>query len=151
MNFNFWQRWLLVVSIFLVGFGLALALFNQTTFFDFLFNNQVNPVFWKDIPPNEGAFAFQRWAYGVLGATVAGWGIFLVFIANNPFRRKEPWAWTCLVVGVGLWYVVDTTLSLLSQVVFNALFNTALLVLLIPPLVFTRTVFFTDNHLETDK
>ncbi len=146
MRFDFWQRWLLVVSIFLVVFGLALAFFNQTAFFNFLFNNQVNPVFWKAVPFNEGTVAFQHWVYGVLGATVAGWGVFLAFIGHYPFRRKESWAWICLVLGVGLWYVVDTTLSMLSQVVFNAAFNTALLVLLAPPLIFTRKVFFMENH-----
>ena len=146
MNFNFWQRWLLIVSIFLVMFGLMLAFFNQTAFFDFLFNNQVNPVFWKAPALDEGTFAFQHWVYGVLGATVSGWGVFMAFLVHYPFRRKEPWAWNCLVLGVGLWYVVDTTLSMLSQVVFNAVFNTVLLVLLAPPLIFTRKIFFIENQ-----
>ncbi len=146
MSFNFWQRWLLIVSILLVVFGLALAFFNQTAFFDFLFNHQVNPVFWKGISLQDDAFAFQHWVYGVLGATIAGWGVFFVFIVHYPFRRKESWAWNCLVLGVCLWYVVDTSLSLLSHVGFNAAFNTALFALLVPPLAFTRTLFFVENH-----
>jgi len=146
MNFYFWQRWLFIVSILLLVFGLALAFFNQSPFFDFLFNHQVNPVFWKSMPLNENTSAFQHWAYGVLGATVAGWGVFLAFITHYPFRRKEAWAWNCLVLGVSLWYVVDTSLSYLSHVIFNMAFNTVLVLLLVPPLAFTRTFFFKENH-----
>jgi hypothetical protein len=140
-SFTFWQKWLYVVGLVLVLFGLALAFFNQTAVFDFLFNHQIDPVFWGGQPIGSDAALFQRWAYGVLGATVAGWGIFLAFIAQYPFRRKERWAWTCVAVGLGSWYLVDTGLSLRAGVWFNALFNGALLILACLPLAFTWKEF----------
>lgn len=40
-RFSFWQKWLLIVSLMITIFGLALAFLNQTPLFDMLFNDQV--------------------------------------------------------------------------------------------------------------
>ena len=143
-SFSFWQKWLYTVAIIVIVFGLALAFLNQTALFDTLFNNQINPVFWSASQVDTNTSAFQGWNYGVLGSTVAGWGVLIAFIAYYPFKRKEKWAWNSLAVGVGLWFVVDTAISLYSRVYFNALFNTMLLLLLALPLIFTRRSF-NDN------
>ena len=137
MRFEFWQRWLLVGSILIALFGLGMALLSSTPLFN-VFNRQINPVFWgvTILPPE--AVHFQAWIYGVLGATMLGWGINLAFLAHIPFRRREAWAWWAVAVGMGSWYVVDTGLSLAFGVTFNALFNTVLLVLIGGlPLIFT--------------
>ncbi len=141
MSFDFWTRWLLVVAIFLVIFGLALAFLNQSLFFEVLFNSNVDPVFWDTAFLPQAAREFQRWAYGVLGATVAGWGVCLAFLAHYPFRRKEVWAWNCMLAGILVWYLPDTILSMRSGVVFNAVFNTLLLILVCLPLAVTRRTF----------
>jgi hypothetical protein len=138
--FTFWQRWLLVLSVVIVAFGLGMAVLNGTPLFDLL-NHQVDPVFWDNQPLPAEALAFRGWAYGVLGATMAGWGVFFVFLTQVPFRRKERWAWNCLALGLLVWYVPDTILSLASGVTFNAVFNTVLLVLVALPLFFTRKEF----------
>lgn len=143
-RFLFWQKWLLALGGVIVVFGLALAVFNQTPLFDALFNRQINPVFWADNAVTPQIRAFQQWVYGVLGATMAGWGVFIVFIAREPFRRRERWAWNCLAVGIGLWFVVDTTLSIAANVIFNAAFNSLLLVLIALPLIATRSYFNTS-------
>jgi hypothetical protein len=139
-TFSFWQRWLFVVSFIIAVFGIAMALLNGTVVFD-LFNNQIDPVFWDAGGIPDAAMQFQQWIYGVLGATVAGWGVFLTFIAYYPFRARERWAWNCMVAGLLLWYLIDTPISLYFGVVFNAVFNTILLALMVPPLVFTRRHF----------
>jgi len=140
-NFDFWTKWLILIGLLLVLFGLALAVFNQSLLFEILFNSNVDPVFWglAAVPP--ASQNFQRWAYAVLGATVAGWGVFLTFLAYFPFHKKELWAWNCILVGMLVWYFPDTILSMLYGVVFNAVFNTLLLVLILLPLIFTHRHF----------
>ncbi len=145
-TFSFWQKWLFVVGLLLAIFGLALAFFNQTPLFDLLFNNQINPAFWPAEDGAEQTVMFQRWIYGVLGATVSGWGIFIAFIAHHPFRRREGWAWNCLALGIIVWYVADTAISLYFKVWFNAAFNTVLLVSALLPLFFTRAHFTRQNQ-----
>jgi hypothetical protein len=139
-NFLFWQRWLMIVGVVVVLFGTVMALLNGTVVFD-IFNDQINPVFWSD----EGQLAFvdtfQQWVYGAWGATVAGWGIVMVFIANYPFKRQERWARNSLIAGVSFWYVLDTGISLYYRVYFNAIFNTTLLILVAIPLTLTWKYF----------
>ncbi len=141
-SFTFWQRWLFVVSLALVAIGLGIALLNQTLLFDWLFNRQIDPVFWGAALPDPAAAAFRGWAYAVLGATVAGWGVCLAFIARYPFAARQPWAWSAVAWGLGLWYLVDTAISAANAVYFNVAFNTLLLVAAALPLAFTRKAFF---------
>lgn len=139
-NFSFWQRWLLVVGSMIIVFGTLMALLSGTPLFD-LFNRQIDPAFWATITVDANARIFQQWLYGVWGATIAGWGIFVTFIAHYPFRKKEKWAWNCLGAGILAWFVLDTSLSLYYRVYFNAAFNTALLILAALPLLFARKYF----------
>lgn len=140
-RFNFWQKWLFAVGIYLAVFGLVLAFFNQTQLMDFAFNSRINPVFWNagDIP--EDTVHFQAFIYGVLGATVSGWGIFLAFLAYYPFKAREKWARNCVAVGMATWFTADTAISVFYQVTFNVVFNTILLLLVGMPLLFTRKDF----------
>jgi hypothetical protein len=140
-KFSFWQKWLFVIGLLITVFGIMMAFLNGTPLFA-LFNSQVDPAFWGTEGIAENARTFQQWIYGVLGATVAGWGIFMAFIAHYPFKRREKWSWTCLVVGLLLWYLVDTAISLNFRVYFNAVFNTVLLILVMLPVILTRKYFF---------
>ena len=144
-SFTFWQRWLFVFSLVVVIFGLGMATLNRTPLFA-IFDSQVNPVFWGTGPLPPGVDPFQGWAYGVLGATMAGWGVFLAFMAHYPFRQRERWAWNALLLGLSLWYLTDTAISLYFGVVFNALFNTAIFILAILPLFFTRQEFLSADR-----
>jgi hypothetical protein len=139
-SFSFWSRWLFAVGIGVSVFGVMMALLSGTPLFD-LFNHQIDPVFWGADAVDGPTKQFQQWLYGVWGATIAGWGIILTYIARYPFRKKERWAWNGLVFGILVWYVLDTALSVLYGVTFNVAFNTTLLILAGLPLVFTRIEF----------
>jgi hypothetical protein len=139
-SFTFWQRWLFILSLIIIAFGLGMAVLNGTPLFDLL-NRQVDPIFWGTQPLPQEALAFRGWTYGVLGATMAGWGVFIAFVAQSPFRRRERWAWNCTALGILVWYLPDTAISLASSVIFNAVFNTVLLALVALPLFFTRKEF----------
>jgi hypothetical protein len=77
----------------------------------------------------------------VLGATLAGWGICITFIAHDAFQRKEKWAWTCVTGGVRVWFVIDTSISLMNRVYFNVVLNVVILIGAILPLIFSRKHF----------
>ena len=139
-NFTFWQRWLLVVGLGIIIFGMFMAVLSGSPLFD-LFNHQIDLAFWGEEQSLGTILRFQHWIYGVWGATIAGWGVFLTFIAYYPFRNKEKWARNCLILGLLIWFVLDTSLSLFYKVYFNAGFNIALLVLAGLPMVFTRKEF----------
>jgi hypothetical protein len=139
-RFLFWQRWLFAFSLLVILFGLGMALLNRTALFT-IFDTQVNPAFWEGNALPPGTSEFQGWAYGMLGATMAGWGVFLAFLVRYPFRQRERWAWNALALGLSLWYVTDTSISLFFGVAFNAIFNTIIFILPALPLFFTRQEF----------
>jgi hypothetical protein len=68
--------------------------------------------------------------------------VFLAFLAHTPFKRRERWARDCMAAGIGLWFVLDTAVSLYHRVYFNALaVNVPLLLIVALPLWFTRREF----------
>lgn len=140
-SFNFWQKCLVAVGWCLAAFGLFLTLFNQSTLMDFMFNEQIDPVFWQADALPQSTKQFQAWIYGVLGAVIAGWGTSIAFVAHYAFKQREKWAWNCIASGVIVWYVADTAISAFYSVTFNVVFNTITLVLLALPLWCTRKHF----------
>jgi hypothetical protein len=145
--FLFWQRWLLIVGVGVTLFGVFMALSNSTPLFS-SFNDQIDPVFWASQDPSTPTLRFRAWVYGVWGATVAGWGLTLTFLALHPFKRRERWARNAMFYGLSLWYLLDTGLSICFGVYFNALFNTLLIVLAGLPLIFTWGEFGGNGRAE---
>ena len=117
-----------------------MVLASGTPLFD-LFNRQIDPTFWGASAVGDSVKRFQQWLYGVWGATIAGWGVFVTFIARYAFAKKERWAWHCLLTGLAVWFVLDTGISFVYQVYFNVAFNTAIFILAMLPLVFTHKEF----------
>ena len=140
-SLTFWTNWLVAVAALLIAFGLALAFFNQSDPFDALFNDSINSTFWGSVEVEDRTVTYQRWVYGVLGATVAGWGTAAGLIAHYAFRRRERWAWNAIALSTVIWYVADTSISLGFGVWVNAAFNTAVLILVWLPLLATHKDF----------
>jgi hypothetical protein len=140
-SFSFWQKWLVAVGGFLAVFGLFLTVFSQSALMDFIFNRQIDPVFWQAEELSHNTKQFQAWIYGVLGAVIAGWGTSIAFVAQYAFKPREKWAWNCIASGVLVWYVADTAISAFFSVTFNVVFNTITLLLLAIPLGCTRKHF----------
>lgn len=87
--------------------------------------------------------AYLRLVYGVLGSVIVGWMLTLATIVVGPLRRRERWAWTAVVAGVVVWFVLDTGLSLVLGFVGHALFNVTFAIALAVPLAAIR------NHLPS--
>ena len=111
-----------------------------------MFNQPIAAIFWpKQVIP-KSVLPFQGWMYGLLGAMVSSWGIFIAFLVHFPFKAREQWSWSCLAVGITLWYIVDISLSVYSGVIFNAISYTLCFLLLALPLLFTKPYFFGKHH-----
>jgi hypothetical protein len=121
--------------------GIFIAFLNQTFLFDSFFNNQINPVFRINNSFPDDIFIFQAWIYGVLGATLSGWGVFLAYIIYYPFRERQKWSWNCIAFGITLWFLIDTSISIYFHVFFNAVFNAILFLSIIIPLLFVKRYF----------
>ena len=139
-NFSFWQRWLFVVGVMITIFGALMAKLSGAHVFD-LFNRQIDPAFLgreRCRSKCKGISAMGLWSLGCYHRRL---GAFMAFIAHYPFAKKERWAWNCIVTGLAIWFVLDTTLSIYHRVYFNAAFNAVLLILAGLPLAVTRRHF----------
>jgi len=131
---DFWRRWLIADSLLILSLGAFLISMSAMP------NPAGDPFtspFWKE-GVTDGARGFYAWAFGVWGATLAGWGTTLLFIALYPLKKREAWAFNCLAVSIAVWYPVDTYISLYFGVVLNGVLNTVLLLLVLVPLLAVR-------------
>ena len=140
-SFGFWQKWLFNFGLYLIAFGFVLAFFSRSALLDFVFNNQIDPAFWDSTELPENAERFRAWIYGVLGAVIDGWGIFVSFIVYYTFNTKERWAWNCIATGFVVWFIIDTIISVYYGVGFNVFINIAFILFVSLPLLFTRKYF----------
>jgi len=135
------HRWLQVIAAAFVLLGLVLAIFPHSSLVHFVFNQFIDLVFWTEGAPPADALEFQGWIYGLLGATISGWGVLILFVLAYPFKERRRWAWNALAASFGLWYIVDTGASAWYGVMFNVIFNTVVLVALALPLLLSRKYF----------
>lgn len=139
-SFEFWQKWLLAVCGLLVVFGMAVALLSWSPIFSVL-NNMANGVFWPGSGPDAGTLQQRLWYSGMLGGTIAGWGVTMWYVVSGPFRKKERWSRDAIIAGILVWFVVDTGISIYMHVYFNAVFNIIVVMLAGLPLAMTYREF----------
>lgn len=128
----FFWRWLILVIIGTLLFGLSMILMPDVTggLFNAMFfpNADINQIF------SETARHYIQFTYGVLGAVMVGWASLMLYIVLRPFRRGDREAWTMLLVSLLIWFVVDSGYSLYRGYVPNAILNTIFLILYLIPL-----------------
>jgi len=139
-KFRFWQKWLLIVSIFFAVMGLIIALLPGGIMFHPHIDSTAELFFGGPIP--EEAENLRTFLFGIIGGTVAGYFLLQIFIVRGPFQRREPWAWHAILWAMLLWFVIDSTLSISHGAFFNVwMINIWTLVLVGLPLMMTRKYF----------
>lgn len=87
--------------------------------------------------------ALKNWLFGIIGGTIVGFHVLMVFISENAFKRRETWAWWAMVAGMTGWFVIDSGISLYYGAIHNVvLINLVALILIGVPLVMTRREIF---------
>lgn len=139
-RFKLMFNWLIITSWVISGFGLYMVIIVQTPLFD-NFNKPIVEAFnlAANITVPQKIFI---WLYSVLGATMAGWGVFIWFVLKNAFVRKEKWSWLALAFSMVVWFIPDTMVSAICGAYFNVVINSLLLLIIVLPLSFTYQVFF---------
>jgi len=135
----FWVRWLVVVTLGVMVFGLMLVLapglaregFSLLVYGD----GQQIATF------GARAAEYIGLVHAVLGAVMFGWGIALLVVVRGLFARGAREGWQIVTVSVAAWFVPDTTFSLWSGFWQNAVLNLVFIVLFAIPLAATYRVF----------
>lgn len=142
-QFQFWVRYLKATSIFFTFLGVLWAVIGSFDPFG-LYDTEFAKAFWGQTTLPEDVARTKAFLLGPFGATSAGYFVFQYFIAKNAYAKRELWAYHSIVAAFVLWFVLDTTMSLIHGAGFNVLLAN------IPSLMMMGPVFFTRKYFESD-
>lgn len=136
----FWQRWLIVATVFVLILSIAMVAIPVPVLrmFSLLYYSSPEGIDAFGAP----AVAFIMLLQGVLGAVMFGWSVALLLVLLGSFRRGSREGWTIMAVSLAAWFIPDTTYSLWSGFWQNAALNLVFLVFFAIPLVATHRTFF---------
>ncbi|MCB9231026.1 MAG: hypothetical protein H6581_05165 [Bacteroidia bacterium] len=140
-QFSFWQTWLTYANVMTVGVGLLAAFAGNSFFFD-LHNDYTREVFFQGNDFSPEVLTLKNWLFGIIGGTIVGFHLLMIMISENAFKRKEPWAYKALWMGLLSWFVIDSGLSTWYGAIHNVvIINFVALILIGVPLIMTRRAF----------
>ncbi len=141
-KFLFWQKWLTWANVLTIGVGFLCAFAGNSVFFE-LHNAGTERVFLPTAGFTTEVITLKNWLFGIIGGTIVGFHTLMVFISENAFKRREPWAWWAMTIGMVSWFIIDSGISMYYGAVHNVvLINLVALTLIGLPLIMTyRTIF----------
>jgi hypothetical protein len=139
----FYDRWLEVSCLVFGVASLAWAFMGSLDPFGLWDGFAADALFGGQTPAE--VVRFRRFILGPFGATSAAYFLLLYYVVRNPFRRRDRSAFSAVTASLLLWFVVDSSMSLLHGAAFNVLLvNVPCLVVLGIPLLGLRSQFKRD-------
>lgn len=133
----FWLRWLEVVLVLVLAYALVLV-----------FTGTVAQGLFSALgfgPPESiaspGLSDYLRLPFAVLGAVLAAFALLMLILVRGPLRTGERWVITAIAFPLGLWFTLDTVMSLVLGFPTHALFNLVFAASLAVPLWRLRAAF----------
>ncbi len=140
-SFEFWRRYLLVVSALFAVQGASWVLMGSFDPFGF-YTGLLARSFWGTetlTPEAQKVFSFT---VGPLGATVAGYFLMVHMLARFALPRREAWAYWTIVGALLLWFMLDSAASLFHGMLANVMIvNIPCLIVMGLPLLALRRAF----------
>ena len=98
---------------------------------------------WFGFGPNEAIDTsevqdYLLLPYMVLGAVMAGWVFLMILIVRGPLKDGSLWARKFLIQSILLWFILDTSMSVVLGYPTHALFNVPFALALGIPLVLMK-------------
>ncbi len=140
-RFEFWRKWLLAANLMTIMVGLLIA-FAGNSFVFALHNAGTQELFFQGQAITGDMLSFKNWLFGIIGGSIVGFHVLMVFIIIYPFRERQRWAWIALWAGLLSWFVIDSGISAFYGAYYNILLiNLVALILIGLPLLMTRREF----------
>ncbi len=135
------MRWLFWANVMTLCVGLLAAFAGNSLVFEW-HNDGTRATFFNGAALSPEVLALKNWLFGIIGGSIVGFHLLMLFIIKNSFAQKERWAYWALWAGLLSWFVVDSSLSIYYQAYHNLyLINLVALILIGFPLLMTRKAF----------
>ena len=141
-NNKIWAQLLMLVSVFLIFFGLMLAIVSPLVLPDIV------ELFYSLFANKEFATLSEidkklvLWTFGLTGALTTGWGVTVLVVGYQLTKESNDILWLAIDLGLISWFVLDSIVSVLMGAIFNVGFNLIFLILFLIPIMgnyFTKT------------
>ena len=140
-TFNFWQKWLTYANVMAIAIGILVAFAGNSFVFE-PHNNCTKEVFFNIREFNPDVLRLKNWLFGIIGGTMVGFHVLMIMISENSFKKKEPWAYKAMWLGLLSWFLIDSGISVFYGAIHNVLLiNIPALALIGLPLIMTRKEF----------
>ncbi len=141
MSFSFWQKCFTWGNVFAIGVGLITAFGGNSILLE-LHNEGTRQLITNGTPFSSELLKLKNFLFGIIGGTIVGFHIILIFISENSLKSKEAWAWKASVLGLISWFLIDSGCSLYYQAFHNLyLINIPAIIMLMIPLIMMRKDF----------
>jgi hypothetical protein len=117
MNRKSLERWFSIVSALLVLWGVVFAFFGL------------------GILPVRDRSVLLPWESALYGAIMMGWSVTLLMVGRVAFRRGDAELMKILLIGLGIWLLVEALFSAYLGVWFNVGVDIVVLALFAFPLI----------------
>jgi len=151
-----WSRWIGFLSLLLIIYGLAMVfmpqMMNSTLVGPLLYHTELLRSAFARLAEPE--LIFVNVLTGLIGSVTTGWAIVFGWIALEPFRKGERWAWNAMAAGVTAWAVLEGYVKLANGLGVWSLAHISLLVAYGIPLLATYRHFHpssVDNIQNKDR
>ena len=116
---TFWIAWLQVVLLLLALYALVLVFGGSVA--ERLFSTfGFGP---PDSITSVELSTYLRLPFAVLGSVMVGWAALMLILVRGPLSSGARWVIPALAVPIGLWFVLDTGMSIVLGYPTHALFN----------------------------
>ena len=128
-------------NVMTLGVGLLVAFAGDSIFFE-IHNEYTRDLYFQGAEIEGDVLKFKKWLFGIIGGTIVGFHALMIAISENAFKRKEPWSYWALWIGLLSWFLIDSSLSIYYGAIHNLLLiNLVALIIIGLPLVMTRKAF----------
>jgi hypothetical protein len=138
---KFWLEWLKISLILTIIGGMAMVLIYYLGMTEFI-NKKLDIIFLNGKQAVMEVGHLRSWMISITGAVMTGWGLTMLYVVNQPFRKREKWAWNSIFYPMLLWFLVDSSVSAYYGVAFNIIINMIFFLQMIAPLLFLRPQFY---------
>ena len=110
--------WLSITSIGILFFGFFMAFF-------------LDPI---AIPIKQSVVT--KLILGILGSIMMGWAITIFFVGRYAFVQRNSFLLKAVLVGLVIWFIPDTAISVYLEAYFNVIVNMIILIAALIPIMY---------------
>lgn len=137
-EFRHAQKWAMAAAVLLVELGLFFAAMAALPSLRLWTLELASLLWWPAATPRFEDSPILACLIGIMGAVFAGWGVTLFLAVRNAENPSIQSVLDALMIGLIVWFILDSALSAYTGAVWNIAINVATLAIFLVPMQVMR-------------